>query len=765
MSRIILLWCAIFAISRTGIVWCQDNTRAGTLKGSVIDIDTKLPIIGASVLIIGTTAGTATDTEGNFTIADLPVGSYALQFRSLGYEIKSVTDVIVKSQRIAFVRAELRGTDIEIGDVVVKAGYFTEKKDQPTSISGYSAEEIRRAPGSAGDVSRIMMSLPCIARVDDQLNNLVVRGGNPGENSFYLDNIEIPNINHYPIQGSSGGPIGLLNNDFIQDVTFSAGGFPALYGDRLSSVMDLTFREGNREEFDGQLELHFAGVGCVAEGPLAASKGSWMLSVRRSFLDLLVDAIGTGVAPRYSDYQGKAVYDLSAAHTLTALGVLGVDNIEFEKEQSLEDGNIVYGSYDGFEYAGGITWRYVWGTGGYSTTSISTFGSGVLGTFYETKSDLELIDEDSREQTVQLRNVNHYRLNASHALDFGLDVKQYMNNYDYASPEYTNMLGDTVPALIIADRISSPKGGIFLSDVWRPASRLTMTGGLRYDYFSFNKHGHVSPRLSCSYELTSRTSVNAAAGIYYQSLPLILISQREEYKKLHDPTAVHYILGIDHLLTENTKLTIEGYYKTYARFPLDPAQPQLFIVDGLAYGYYIGNYEQLRDEGRAESYGIELTVRKKLVEGVYGLLGGSYSVSRYRDLAGIWRNRICDNRLILSAEGGYKPNEKWEFSLRWIYGGGPPYTPLDLEASRLINRSVFDRNRVNEERYPDYHSLNLRADRRFHFGTSNLIVFFSAWNAYDRANVSTYYWNEIEQKQDTMYQWSLLPVIGVEFEF
>ncbi len=754
----------LLSSGQTGAL-AQDQPKTGTIKGLVLDADTKSPIVGASILIVGTTTGAATNTSGNFTLADLPVGNYTLQFRSIGYETKSRTDVIVKSQRITFVEIELEYTAVEIGDVVVKSGYFTEEKDQPTSISSYSAEEIRRAPGSAGDVSRIMLSLPSIAKIDDQLNNLVVRGGNPGENSFYLDNIEIPNINHYPIQGSSGGPIGLLNNDFIQDATFSAGGFPALYGDRLSSVMDLTFREGNREEFDGQLELHFAGVGFVAEGPLAKPRGSWMLSVRRSFLDLLVDAIGTGVAPKYSDYQGKAVYDLAPGHTLTTLGVLGVDYIEFEKDQSVEDDNVVYGTYDGLEYALGATWRYLWGTGGYSLTSVSTFGSGVDGMFFETKSNLALIEEDTREQTLQLRNVNHCRYNESHAIDFGIEAKQIANDYDYASPEYTNVLGDTVPALVVDDYITSSKAAVFASYIWRPWPRLTSTWGVRYDYFSFNRHGHVSPRFSSSYALTDRMAINAAAGIYYQSLPLILISQRAAYKDLKDPLAWHTVLGTDYLLTANTKLTIEGYYKSYSNFPLDPAQPQLFVVDGLAYGYYIGNFEQLRDEGKAESYGIELTVRKKLVAGVYGLLGGSYSVSRYRGLDGVWRDRMFDNRLILSAEGGYKPNEKWEFSLRWIFGGGPPYTPLDLEASQLINRSVLDRNRVNVERYPDYHSLNVRVDRRFHFGGSNLTMFFSAWNVYNRKNISTYYWNEIEQQQDTIYQWSLLPVIGLEFEF
>ena len=147
------------------------------------------------------------------------------------------------------------------------------------------------------------------------------------------------------------------------------------------------------------------------------------------------------------------------------------------------------------------------------------------------------------------------------------------------------------------------------------------------------------------------------------------------------------------------------------------------------------------------------------------MLSGAWFRSQYRDLEGAWRNRTFDNRIILSAEGGYKPNDKWEFSMRWIFAGGAPYTPLNIVASETINRSVYDQGRVNESRYPDYHSLNVRFDKRFFFNKTNLIFYFSVWNAYNRKNISSYYWNEIENKPDVTYQWSLLPIFGLEYEF
>ncbi len=313
----------------------------GRLSGRVLDATTKTPIIGASVMIIGLERGAATDENGDFSVKNLPVGSYNVSISSVTHAPMVYPDVIIRSGRMTYLQVELHQTTRPVENMVVRGSYFDDSPDAPTSSTSFSGEEVRRSPGSAGDVSRIVSILPGIAKVNDRMNSLVVRGGTPTENAFYLDNIEIPNINHYPLEGSSGGPIGLLNVDFVRDVTFSAGGFSASYGDRLSSVMSIEFREGNREEFDGQLDMNFAGFGGVFEGPLAGGKGSWMLSVRRSFLDLLVEAIGTGIAPEYSDYQGKLVYDFSPSNKLTLIGVAGIDKIEFTREDSEENGNSV----------------------------------------------------------------------------------------------------------------------------------------------------------------------------------------------------------------------------------------------------------------------------------------------------------------------------------------------------------------------------------------------------------------------------------------
>jgi hypothetical protein len=240
---LLILFAANYSIAQENP---QNEAKTGVIKGAVLDSDTKTPLIGVTVMIEGTKYGAASNVDGNFRIKDVPVGSYTMKFNCIGYSPLNKTDIIVRPGRITNVNAELNISPLKEKDVTVLSGFFPEVQDQNVSTTNFSSEEIRRAPGSAGDVSRIMASLPSIAKVNDQLNSLIVRGGTPTENGFYVDNIEIPNINHYPLQGSSGGPIGLINVDFIEDVDFSAGGFPVVYGDRLSSIMDMKFREGNR---------------------------------------------------------------------------------------------------------------------------------------------------------------------------------------------------------------------------------------------------------------------------------------------------------------------------------------------------------------------------------------------------------------------------------------------------------------------------------------------------------------------------------------
>jgi len=753
---------AAFALPVQG----EDLSPRGAIRGSISDSESRQALPGANVVLKGTRLGATANAMGTYEISGVPVGSYTAVFSYLGYETAVKTDVIVSSDRSCFVHAELKPSSVSIEGVVVTGGYFSRVDAQPLSAATFSAEEIRRQAGSAGDVSRVLFGLPSMAKINDSKNSLIVRGGSPIENGFYLDNIEIPNINHFPVQGSSDGPIGLLNVEFIRDVRFYSGGFSPVFGDRLSSVMELSFREGNRDRFQMQLDMSLQGVGAVAEGPANDGRGSWFLSARRSYLDLIFQFVDfRAPVPTYGDLQGKFVYDLAKRHKISVIGLLALDNVSQDRENALEHKNNLYQNYDMLNNTLGVNWQYLWGTIGYSNVSLSHTIMRSKGEFYETLSGQKLLDNRSDEQEVRFRNTNHIRINPSHAMDLGVEGKYLATTYTHKYAEYTDRLGNLTPPMTVEADIRSLKLGTFLRYGWEPLEGVTIAPGARVDYFAYNSHTHLSPRLSVSYDLDAVTSLTGSAGVFFQSSPLVLLAQKEAFRALRDPRAYHYVLGLSRLLTESTRLTVEIYDKEYRNCPMDPSQAELFVLDEAVDAGLFLNHEQLVDNGRAYTRGIEVMVQKKLAEEIYGVIAGSYFRSRYRDLNGAWRDRLYDNRLTVTVEGGYKPSKEWEFSMRWLFAGGAPYTPFDEDASTALFRGVYDRARVNEERLPHYHSLNLRVDRRFHFTTSTLIVYLSIWNVYGRKNVAQYSWNQLENTTRPEEMWGTFPVFGIEYEF
>ena len=750
----------------SALTFGQEN-KFGTIRGQIRETTTRRSLAGANILVVHTAYGAVANVEGEYAIQKLPVGSYSLRVSLLGYQSVTVTDVIVKSDRITFINLTLQPKAVELTGITITSGYFSQVADQPVSSLSISYEEIRRAPGSGGDISRILSSLPSVAKVNDQTNSLIVRGGSPLENAFYVDNIEIPNINHFPTQGASGGPLSLINVDFIKEVNFIAGGFSSVYGDKLSSIMDLSFREGNREELDGQCDLNFAGFGGVLEGPLA-KRGSWMISARRSYIDLLAKhfEVGTTTPPRYGDYQGKMVFSINPRNKLTLLAIWGDDHNHPDREAAEKNDMIYYGRQDIYERTTGLNWQTLWGKYGFSNLAVSLTVDKYDENFNETSTGLTLTRNHSRESIAKVRNVNSFSLRSGHSLDFGFEAKRLVADYDNFYAGQSNSLGEFTDELILDKRFHSVKAGGFVNYMYKPLPQITVTTGLRYDWFHHNSKGHASPRASLRYQLSELTLFHASAGRYYQNLPMILLVQAAQSKELLDLQSVHYVIGLSHLLSQNTRLTLEAYSKVYLNFPMDPAQPGLFMLDEIFYRYaFFFSHTQITSQGKAESRGVEITVQKKMAEKVYGMAGLSVFTSRYQGLDGVRRQRVFDNRVLFSMEGGYKPSAEWEISGRWVYAGGTPFTPLDLAKSSAMKRDVLDETAINARRYPAYHSLNVRFDRRFHFNRSNLIFYLSAWNLYDRKNVAGYFWNEKEQKQDVLYQWRILPIFGLEYEF
>lgn len=732
----------------------------GVIAGKVTEKMTYKPLVGVVVELIGKSHTTITDEKGEYRFTGLKPGSYKVRYLIKKHSAHVKSDIVVKSRRITFVDAEIDLAPVvneEVG--VVAESYFHESRNEPPSMVNFSAEEIRRSPGSAGDISRIVASLPSVAQVTDNSNGLAVRGGSPRENAFYIDNIEVPNINHFPEWGSTGGPISLINTDFISDVNFYPGGYSAIYGDKMSSVMNISFREGNREEFDGQVGISMMGATLSLEAPVFKGKGSFLLSATKSYLDLIMR--GNEAVPKYTDIQGKFVLDLNESNKITILGIAGFDEYKSDKESAIKDSDDDYGGFESKENTFGINWFTLWGDGGYSNTSLSRSYVKYDTNWFEAIDDSLRANINSSMESFVLRNVNHYSFSKTFQMDFGFELKRLIHKNKNVVGDYTDVTGKYIPETRDFENITSNKAAIFTSFTWNPTRRFTLNLGVRGDYFQINKNYTVSPRFGFNYDFTSRFSMHGSYGVFYQNLPLDFVSLKEEIKKFRTPRADHFVLGFDYLFGGAVKLTVDGYLKKYKGLPLSPQHPTVSLIDSGE----TSEFDDYVDNGIAETYGIEVTLQKKLKENFYGLVSVSLFRSRYKDYHGKWRDRLYDNKFIFSLVGGYKPNDKWEFSAKWTYAGGIPMIPYDMALSKKYNTEIFDMDRVNEERRPAYHSLNLRVDRRYNFSSTNLTIFISVWNAYNRRNLSRYYWNSYKKALGRQDQWKMMPILGIEYEF
>lgn len=751
--------------SNQALLEVEDNIETGTIRGRVVDKFSQTALIGVNIFLKGTDIGTASDREGSFIIETVPVGYYTVQFSYIGYEPVIITDVIVRSDRITFLNTELKTSPLLSDSVMVFGGYFPEIDLRPVSTTNFSNEEIRRAATIGGDINRIIDGLPSLSN-ENQNNYIVARGGSNIENQFYIDNMRVPNINHFPIPGTTGGGISLLNVDLINQISVNTGGFSAKYGNVLSSVIDVSYREGNRDEFDMQLDLNFTGLSGIAEGPLGNNEGSWMFSAKHSFTDILFKIIDIDQEPVvYDELQGKIVFDISPEHRLSVIDIFGTDRWKILRDEAIDRSDNWYGNFNMMENLLGLNWRYIWGENGFSNTSVSHSWLSNKIDVLKTNTQEEAFLNYSSEHEIAIRNVNHLQFNAAHRIDFGVEASTTIADYDNLFAETINQMGQISPMLKLNNEISTWETGAFVEFSWNPVERFKITPGLRWDYFSYNKKNHVSPRFSISFKIDEYTTITGATGIFYQHAPMYFLSQSDNFKNLSDIKSYHVVLGAQRLITEDMKLSLEIYNKNYQQCPMDPDQSSLFILDENIYNQFYGHHKNIVSQGTANVKGVEVMLQKKMLNKLYGLISFTYYQSTYTDLNGEKHNRITDNRILGAIEAGYKPDNQWELSLRYSYAGGIPYTPFDDTASIEAGVGIYDATKIMSERLPPYSCLSVRAERRFYFARSNLIVYLSIWNLLNRKNISYHYWDEYGENAGNYTQFPMLPVFGVEFEF
>ncbi|MBZ0263598.1 TonB-dependent receptor [bacterium] len=740
----------------------SEQGKTGTIKGIVVNSSTNQPLAGANIIVEGSPYGAATDLDGKFEIANVPTGTYAVRASVLGYQPVTYSDVVVTPTRPATLTFNLVQMEISLEEVTVSAGYFQTAPDKPVSTTVQSNEEIRRLPGGFEDVVRAVSILPGVAQVSPGRNDLIVRGGAPSENLFVIDNIKVPNINHFGTQGSTGGPQSYINLDFVDQTRFATGGFGVRYGDKLSSVLSIDLREGRDDRFGGKGTISASLFGINLEGPVS-DKGSYLFSARRSYLDFIFKAAGFGFVPEYWDYLGKVTYNISPRDRINVLAIAAIDRIRLindTEDQRFDNSRILAPEQD--NVIGGVSWRRLF-NGGYSTL---TFGQSWVRYESEQRDSLlnPIFRNNSIEHETSLRNDLTFQLTPLTEFTTGIEGKLINFNADLVLDTVTTSFGET----FFKDDEYDTTGvkAAAYAQISHRFSYLRWTIGARADYFDMIENSTaVSPRLSLSYPLTSTTNINGSVGRFYQAPAYIWLVGNPENRKLDFIGVNQYILGVENLPRKDVRLNLEFYNKDYFDYPVSIDRPYLIMLNtgtgygGRSEGFASYGLDHLISDGSGWARGIELSAQKRLSEiPWYGLFSLSYNWNKFRALDGIERPSQYDQRWIFNMGGGYILDDKWEFAGKFRMVTGRPYTPFESDGSQLPER-------YNTARVGTYHTLDLRVDRRWYMGNKVLISYIDVQNVYNSKSQEPPEWNRRLNAPDSQDGIGLLPSIGLSLEF
>ena len=742
-------------IMQTLLTSSYAQSQSGSIEGTVVERVTQRPLPGVNIVILKTTLGASTNLSGEFIIDNIPIGIYQVEASMIGYQSEIKTEIVVSTNRVIMVNFELNESALELDEeIVVTARYFVKDSDKPVSAKRLTPQEIRSSAGSAEDIFRIIQSMPGVSGAGGKSANLAVRGGSPDENRVLLDNIEIYSPLHFARLGTSMGIISIINPALLQNVDFITGGFPVKYGDKMSSVFELQLKEGNRSKFNTDLNANLGGFGVLLDGPVPGD-GTIVFSARRGFFELLTKIMNKPVAPNYWDLVGKATYDFGPKHKLSLVGFYYLDDIE--RTGTIDDAGSELGrkydytQRDDYGSAIGINWRYLFSTQGYLLTT-AAFTSNGWKSSIGTEIDHNLNGEDIKENEFYLTSELTYKINDA------LEIKSGFLFKTIDSQHYTWRAADTTRTGFVfpADTVyffpeTTYKTSVNLQTTFRPFLNLSLTTGLRYDYFEYTKETKFSPRLGLSYRISDKTTFNAAFGYYYQTPAAYQAALHPANEELRSSRSVHYIAGFEYLLNYDTKISVEVYHKEMDNV-FSSSDTSKVITNG----------------GSGFARGIEFYMQKKMSNNFVGSFAYTYSVSKRMDEHQLSEYYFeFDRPHNITLVSSYNISDKWQVGLKFQYATGSPYTPV-VSSEQKNGKWYAVEGTKNSERYPDYHKLDIRIDRRFYFNNWTLSAYLDLWNVYNRANVISYIYNIDENGviiKDSVDDFPFLPIVGINAQF
>ncbi len=745
----------VFGVNLTKAQVKVQNT--GKLSGVLVNRKTQQNATGLLVTITPGNEKMISDSNGSFRFTNLLPGAYSIKVSGLGIQDKLLTNVIVTTGNENILTIELEPSVNVLNTVTVTGRKNTAKAttlESPLSIQRLTSEDIKANPGGNFDISKVIQSLPGVgggAAGGTFRNDIIIRGGAPSENVFYLDGIEVPIINHFSTQGSGGGPQGILNVSFIQDVKLSTSAFDARYDNALSSVFQFRQKNGNPNQLQGNFRMSGTEVAATLDGPIS-KRTTFLASVRRSYLELLFQALDLPIRPNYWDYQFKTTTKINDKTTLTTIGLAAIDDFKLvapreatpEKLFAINSNPLI----NQWNYTLGLSLKKLI-QDGYWNLSLSR---NTLDNQADRYEDNEKPSETTR--TFQIRSnetENKFRFDVTKninniSLSYGV-VAQYVQFdnafYQLFRPALKDSAGNTLQNAVTLNTNTGVDflryGGFVQLGTRLLNDRLAISSGLRADANSFNASSQnpldqLSPRISLSYALSNTLNFSASYGTYYRlpSYTQLAYSNNGFTNPGKYIQSNHYVAGFELLPSSTTRFTFEGFYKGYKNYPVSMLDKISLANKGIEFGA-IGN-EPIQQDGKGRAYGFEFFAQQKLTEKFFGVFSYTLYWSEFSGVDQKLKPASWDNRHLVSATAGYKLPKNWELGIKFRYQGAAPYTPYNLEQSRLnyltLGSGVFDYDKVNTLRLKAFHSGDIRLDKKWNYKKTTFDFYIDIQNFY-----------------------------------
>ncbi len=699
------------------------------LFGKVLD-ENERPISGATISIQEASIEVTSDENGAFTLEKVIPKTYNIVASAKGYEEEIKFNIIIKSAGNSDLVFNLKVASNKLKEVNVANNPFKRKKESPLSIQSLSPVEIATFPGGNNDIAKVVQTLPGVSgSVGGFRNDIIIRGGAPNENVYYLDAIEIPNINHFSTQGSAGGPVGLINVSFIDGVTLSSSSFESKYNNPLSGVLQFKQRNGNNKKFQGNMRVGASETALTVEGPLfkpkkEVSNTTYLLSVRRSYLQFLFELIGLPIRPSYWDYQYKINSKIDEYNEINFLGVGSLDDFsvkkpkEFDIQQQITLDQVPI--IKQWSTTTGLSWRKRFkDNSGFMINSIST---NILNNNFRRYTDNENLQglfftNNSRETELKFRN----------EITKNLGSWKIVAGFNLENAIYKNETNDINANIMYDTGINFIKTGFFAQTSTTILNdRLDVSFGFRTDANNFTTQKNqlletFSPRMALSYAITEEKDwkLNATLGKYFKISPYTILGFKDNNgnfanKDVDYTSNIHYVLGVSKNLNPTTQISVEGFFKDYRNYAVS-------IADGVSLANKGGGFEVLGNEdvitnGRGRTYGMEFLYQQKLTKNFFGIFAYTLFKSEFTGLDQQYRPSVWDSRNLVSATAGYKFKRNWEAGMRYRYSGKTPFAKVN-EAQTLNNypQIVLDYNNLGENKLDAFSQLDLRIDKKWNF--------------------------------------------------